>query len=168
VTFKGLTVKGEGSGISYGSSLTGALKSIPALPKTIKAARHPKTKVILDEFTGCVKPGEMLLVLGRPGSGCSSFLKTLACQTDSFKEIDGTISYDGATPQEMAKHYRGDLAYLPEVRPLPVPSRVAFSRSAVSPCARLAQRSLLLLTGCIPGTPTDARLSHRTTTTCLT
>ncbi|TNY24740.1 putative SNQ2-ABC transporter [Rhodotorula diobovata] len=114
VTFKGLTVKGEGSGISYGSSLTGALKSIPALPKTIKAARHPKTKVILDEFTGCVKPGEMLLVLGRPGSGCSSFLKTLACQTDSFKEIDGTISYDGATPQEMAKHYRGDLAYLPE------------------------------------------------------
>ncbi|GAA5921798.1 hypothetical protein JCM3775_001825 [Rhodotorula graminis] len=114
VTFKNLTVKGEGSGISYGSSLTGTLKSIPALPQTLKAARHPKTKVILDEFTGMVKAGEMLLVLGRPGSGCTSFLKTLACQTESFKEIDGTISYDGAAPEEMAKHHRGDLAYLPE------------------------------------------------------
>ncbi|BGP40430.1 ATP-binding cassette transporter snq2 [Rhodotorula kratochvilovae] len=114
VTFRGLTVKGEGSGISYGPSLTGALRSIPSLPTKIKASRHPKTKVILDDFTGCVKPGEMLLVLGRPGSGCSSFLKTLACHTESFKEIDGTISYDGASPQEMAKHHRGDLAYLPE------------------------------------------------------
>ena len=136
VTFKNLTVKGEGSGISYGSSLTGALKSIPALPKTLKAARHPKTKVILDEFTGMVKAGEMLLVLGRPGSGCTSFLKTLACQTESFKEIDGTISYDGAAPEEMAKHHRGDLAYLPEVRPLPLeplPTCSTFTDAASPP-----------------------------------
>ncbi|GAA6001439.1 uncharacterized protein JCM10292_006254 [Rhodotorula paludigena] len=114
VTFKDLTVLGEGSGVSYGPSLTGAIKSIPALPKMIAQARHPKTKVILDGFTGDVRPGEMLLVLGRPGSGCSSFLKTLSAHVESFKGVEGTLSYDGATKEEMAKHHRGDLAYLPE------------------------------------------------------
>lgn len=57
VTFKDLTVLGEGSGVSYGPSLTGAIKSIPALPKMIAQARHPKTKVILDGFTGDVRCG---------------------------------------------------------------------------------------------------------------
>lgn len=35
-------------------------------------------KTILDKSSGCVKPGEMLLVLGRPGSGCTTLLKMLA------------------------------------------------------------------------------------------
>lgn len=55
MTFKNLTVKGTGSGISYGSSLTGTIQSIPGLPKAIKAAMHPKVKVILDSFTGTVR-----------------------------------------------------------------------------------------------------------------
>ncbi|GAA5925123.1 hypothetical protein JCM10213_000539 [Rhodosporidiobolus nylandii] len=114
VAFKDLTVAGEGSGLAYGQSVTGALEAIPSLPTKLAAARHPKRKVILDSFTGAAKPGEMLLVLGRPGSGCSSFLKTLANDTDSFKSVEGTISFDGLSPQEMRKHHRGDAAYLPE------------------------------------------------------
>ncbi|GAA6000108.1 hypothetical protein JCM10207_006055 [Rhodosporidiobolus poonsookiae] len=114
VTFKNLTVAGKGSGLAYGSSVTGAFMAIPSLPKSIAAARHPKRKVILDDFTGTVRPGEMLLVLGRPGSGCSSFLKTLSANTESFTSVEGTVSYDGITPKEMAKNHRGDVAYLPE------------------------------------------------------
>ncbi|GAA5975740.1 hypothetical protein JCM11641_005856 [Rhodosporidiobolus odoratus] len=114
VTFKNLTVAGQGSGLAYGQSITGTFQSIPSLPKTLAAARHPKRKVILDDFTGSVRPGEMLLVLGRPGSGCTSFLKTLANNTDSFNSIEGTVSFDGLTPKEMLKHHRGDVAYLPE------------------------------------------------------
>jgi ABC-type hemin transport system ATPase subunit len=34
-------------------------------------------KTILNSFDGVVKSGEMLVVLGRPGSGCSTLLKTL-------------------------------------------------------------------------------------------
>lgn len=34
-------------------------------------------KTILNEFDGVLKSGEMLVVLGRPGSGCSTLLKTL-------------------------------------------------------------------------------------------
>jgi ATP-binding cassette subfamily G (WHITE) protein 2 (SNQ2) len=32
-----------------------------------------QAKDLLNEFDGCLKPGEMCLVLGRPGSGCVSF-----------------------------------------------------------------------------------------------
>lgn len=55
VTFKDVTVKGTGSGVSYGMSLTGTIQAIPGLPKAIKAAFRPKEKIILDSVTGCVK-----------------------------------------------------------------------------------------------------------------
>ena len=50
-----------------------------------------------------------------PGSGCSTLLKTLSNNTEAFTSVEGTRSYDGATPEEMAKHHSGDIAYLPEV-----------------------------------------------------
>lgn len=78
--------------------------------------RHPVRKQILANFTGSVKPKEMLLVLGRPGAGCSSLLKVLSNNVESFTSIEGTISYDGLTPAEMAESHAGDIAYLPEVR----------------------------------------------------
>jgi ATP-binding cassette subfamily G (WHITE) protein 2 (PDR) len=37
------------------------------------------SRTILRDVNGFLRPGEMLLVLGRPGSGCSSLLKTIAC-----------------------------------------------------------------------------------------
>lgn len=37
---------------------------------------------ILHEFDGCLKPGEMCLVLGRPGSGCVSY--SLGSEADSY------------------------------------------------------------------------------------
>ncbi|GAA5967234.1 hypothetical protein JCM3765_001744 [Sporobolomyces pararoseus] len=114
VTFKDLTVTGEGSGLAYNTSLGGMLTAVTRLPKAIAALRHPKHKTILNSFTGSVRPGEMLLVLGRPGSGCSSFLKTLANETDGFSGVKGTVSYDGITPKEMHKQFKGDVAYLPE------------------------------------------------------
>ncbi|GAA6016702.1 hypothetical protein JCM11491_000212 [Sporobolomyces phaffii] len=114
VTFKDLTVTGEGSGLAYNTSLVGGLTAITRLPKAIASLRHPKHKTILNSFTGSVRPGEMLLVLGRPGSGCSSFLKTLANETDGFSGVKGTVSYDGITPKLMHKQFKGDVAYLPE------------------------------------------------------
>jgi ABC-type multidrug transport system ATPase subunit len=45
----------------------------------IKEGRQkPELKTILDNSFGSVRPGEMLLVLGRPGSGCTTLLKMLA------------------------------------------------------------------------------------------
>jgi len=49
------------------------------IPRQIKESRQkPELKTILDCSFGSVKPGEMLLVLGKPGSGCTTLLKMLA------------------------------------------------------------------------------------------
>lgn len=50
-------------------------------------------RYLLKDFSGVLKPGEMLLVVGRPGSGCSTFLKTLAGMSDAYAGVDGEIKY---------------------------------------------------------------------------
>ncbi|GAA5969290.1 hypothetical protein JCM8115_006751 [Rhodotorula mucilaginosa] len=66
---------------------------------------------ILHEFDGCLKPGEMCLVLGRPGSGCTSFLKTIANNRFGFLSVNGDVSYGGIPAREMGKRYRGEVVY---------------------------------------------------------
>ncbi|BGP44752.1 ATP-binding cassette transporter snq2 [Rhodotorula kratochvilovae] len=70
-----------------------------------------ESKNLLHEFDGCLKPGEMCLVLGRPGSGCSTFLKTIANQRHGYRAINGDVSYGGIPAAEMAKRYRGEVVY---------------------------------------------------------
>lgn len=52
---------------------------------------EPSLVSILQGIDGLVLPGEMLLVLGRPGSGCSTFLKTLVGDTHGFQINDRTM-----------------------------------------------------------------------------
>lgn len=54
------------------------------------------------------------VVLGRPGSGCSTFLKTLANAREEFHAVEGEVHYDSLTPESLKKHYRGDIQYCPE------------------------------------------------------
>ena len=53
-------------------------------------------------------------MLGRPGAGCSSLLRILANQREDFYRVDGEVHYDSFTPEEIYKHYRGDVQYCPE------------------------------------------------------
>lgn len=51
---------------------------------------------ILRDFEGLVTSGEMLLVLGRPGSGCSTLLKTLAGKNSGFYiDDESLVNYQG-------------------------------------------------------------------------
>jgi ATP-binding cassette subfamily G (WHITE) protein 2 (PDR) len=51
---------------------------------------------ILRDFDGVVRRGEMLVVLGPPGSGCSTFLKTIAGETSGLYIDDGAyFNYQG-------------------------------------------------------------------------
>ncbi|KAK4152728.1 ABC-2 type transporter-domain-containing protein [Chaetomidium leptoderma] len=89
-----------------------------AIPQFVinQVLRRPRQKVqILQNFNGLLKPGEMLLVLGRPGSGCSTFLKTLAGDTQGFQVADFTISYSGIPPRKMHRQFKGDCIYLAEL-----------------------------------------------------
>lgn len=51
-----------------------------------------------------------MLVLGRPGSGCTSFLKTVANKRRSFKSVTGDVFYGSMSAQE-ADQYRGAILY---------------------------------------------------------
>ncbi|CAE6413745.1 unnamed protein product [Rhizoctonia solani] len=113
VGFVDLTVRGLGAAAKYQDTLLSMLSPAQWLQK-LNELRHPPVKDILAGFTGTVKSGEMLLVLGSPGSGCSTLLKVLANQRQGYHEITGDVSYDGMKPDHLAKHYRGDVGYSPE------------------------------------------------------
>ena len=53
----------------------------------------------------------MCLVLGCPGAGCSTFLKTIANQRGEYAAVGGDVRYAGIDATEMAKYYRGEVAY---------------------------------------------------------
>lgn len=63
-----------------------------------------------------------MLVLGRPGSGCTSFLKTIANKRHSFKSVTGDVFYGNMSAEEADK-YRGAILYNSEgefLRPLSI------------------------------------------------
>ena len=68
-----------------------------------------KPKTIIFPNSGVLKPGEMCLVLGRPGAGCSTFLKTIANQRDGYESVNGDVSYAGVGFKEMKKRYAGEV-----------------------------------------------------------
>lgn len=119
VVFKDLTVTGVGLGAALqptiGDIFLGLPRKIGALFSRNKSVGHgAPVKTILNNFNGCIRPGEMLLVLGRPGSGCSTFLKVLGNQRAGYKDIEGTVTYGGTSSEVMAKEFRGEVLYNPE------------------------------------------------------
>ena len=72
VVFKNLTVKGVGLGAALQPTLTDPFMAPYRLIKGLlshprQAAGKPPVRTLLNNFSGCIRPGEMLLVLGRPG-----------------------------------------------------------------------------------------------------
>lgn len=114
VVFEDLCVDGIGSGVTFGETVGSVFMKPLSIFSNWKQFRHKPVKHILQNFTGAVQPGEMFLVLGRPGAGCSTLLKTLANNTHSYSDIRGEISFGGISPEEMSKNFAGDVAYLPE------------------------------------------------------
>ena len=59
---------------------------------------------ILRGFDGLVEAGEMLVVLGPPGSGCSTFLKTISGETHGFTvDKDSYINYQGESVDRISR-----------------------------------------------------------------
>ncbi|KAJ6151902.1 hypothetical protein N7497_006221 [Penicillium chrysogenum] len=104
VVWKNLTVKGVGLGAALQPTNGDIFLGLPRLIKGL-FTRAGK---------GCVRPGEMLLVLGRPGSGCSTFLKVLGNQRAGYESIEGNVQYGGTESEKMAKQYRSEVLYNPE------------------------------------------------------
>jgi ABC-type multidrug transport system ATPase subunit/ABC-type multidrug transport system permease subunit len=70
-----------------------------------------REKTILSGIDGLLSPGEMLLVLGPPQSGCTSLLKVLAGQTEGYRRWSGSISYSGVPLATMQKRFSSMMAF---------------------------------------------------------
>ncbi|KAI1827147.1 ABC multidrug transporter [Xylaria intraflava] len=105
VTWHDLTVKGIAKDAAFHENV-GSQFNIPMHVKESRGKLLLKT--IIDNSHGCVKPGEMLLVLGRPGAGCTSLLKMLANRRLGYAEVTGEVRYGSMTADE-AKPYGGQI-----------------------------------------------------------
>ncbi|PSN60602.1 ABC drug exporter AtrF [Corynespora cassiicola Philippines] len=123
VVWKNLTVKGVGSTATFARTLPDAIvgtfgpdlyKIVTRFAPSLRIGRKPPTRTLINDFSGVVKDGEMMLVLGRPGSGCSSFLKAVANSRESYAEVGGEVHYGGIPASEQKKNFRGEVNYNPE------------------------------------------------------
>ena len=105
VSWENLTVKGKASG----AVLHDTVLSIFNLPEKIKTGRRPtQEQVILDDNFGCVRPGQVLLVLARPGGGSTTLLKVLANAREGYSSIEGDVWY-GNMDHKQAREFRGEI-----------------------------------------------------------
>lgn len=91
VAFRNLNVYGSGSGASYLKTISNApLSIISSVLGRLGSSSRNQPVEILRNLNGVVEDGEMLLVLGPPGSGCSTFLKSLSGETDGLSVSQDT------------------------------------------------------------------------------
>lgn len=140
-SFKNLSILGTGSSLAIQPTVSSPFKALLRLPLLFKAPkRGPHT--ILHNLNGSVEKGEMLLVLGRPGSGCTTFLKSITGQLKGLtKSSDSIISYDGITQDQFLKNFRGRAVYNQEddehFPHLTVEQTISFAAAAMTPQARI-------------------------------
>lgn len=115
VSFRNLNVHGFGRPTDFQKDVANVWLEIIHRAKDL-FGYGTKTKIqILRDFEGVVRAGEMCMVLGRPGSGCSTFLKTIAGETHGFVVDESSIvNYQGIGPDVMHKNFRGEVIYQAE------------------------------------------------------
>ncbi|KAF2071314.1 hypothetical protein CYY_007364 [Polysphondylium violaceum] len=113
VSVRGLTVVGQGADVSIIADMMTPFNKFLNLfkPSTWKASNGSTFDILHDVNCFC-KDGEMLLVLGRPGAGCSTLLRVISNQRASYVSIDGTVNYGGIPSDDW--RYRGEAIYAPE------------------------------------------------------
>jgi ATP-binding cassette, subfamily G (WHITE), member 2, SNQ2 len=110
-----LTVRGTGGTKNIVKTFPDAFIDFFNLPGTIMSifgwGKKGKELNILQDFRGVVEPGEMVLVLGKPGSGCTTFLKVISNQRFGYTSVDGEVMYGPFDAKNFAKKYRGEALY---------------------------------------------------------
>lgn len=116
VAYRNLRAYGIAADLDYQATVTNGLwKAGVEAVRYFRKDDPSRYFDILKSMDAIMRPGEVTVVLGRPGSGCSTLLKTIAVNTYGFHVgEESRITYDGLTPQEVEKHHRGDVVYLAE------------------------------------------------------
>jgi ATP-binding cassette subfamily G (WHITE) protein 2 (PDR) len=131
IIWNNLNVSGTGAALQLQATLGSTFMTLFRLGEVFGSGGK-QHKPILKNFGGVLKSGELLIVLGRPGSGCSTLLKSL-CGRSHGLDLDknSTIHYNGkhsysdfrvlsltvsGIPQkQMMKEFKGEVVYNQEV-----------------------------------------------------
>ena len=96
VSFRDLNVYGFGSATDFQKSVGNMPMEVLGLARRLMGVGQTRID-ILQSLDGLVESGEMLVVLGPPGSGCSTFLKTITGETHGFHvDQNSYINYQGS------------------------------------------------------------------------
>lgn len=146
ITFKNMNVSGSGEALQLQSTVASVLAAPLRPANFFSFAKGKQHKTILRNFDGVIKGGELLMVLGRPGSGCSTFLKTLSGELHGLNlEKNSTIHYNGVSMPKMHHEYKGEVLYNQEVDKhfphLTVGQTLEFAATARAPSHRVQNQS---------------------------
>jgi ATP-binding cassette subfamily G (WHITE) protein 2 (PDR) len=141
-TFKNLTVSGTGAALQLQNNVGTLLMAPFRFRETFNIGQKAPEKQILRDFNGCVKDGEMLIVLGKPGSGCTTFLKSISGETHGLNvDKNSVIHYNGIPADIYKAELRGDVCYNAETDNhfphLTVGQTLEFAAAARTPSARI-------------------------------
>ncbi|KAF7552783.1 hypothetical protein G7Z17_g4087 [Cylindrodendrum hubeiense] len=133
VLFKDLHVSGSGAAVQVQETV-GSMLLTPLRVGELFSFGKKEPKQILKSFDGLIRSGELLIVLGRPGSGCSTLLKTLCGELHGLN-IDGesSVHYNGIPQKLMKKEFKGEAIYNQEV----IGQTLEFAASVRTPSHRI-------------------------------
>lgn len=116
VAFQNLNVYGFGAGTDFQKDVGNVWLDVAESIRGLFGGKRQSRIDILRQFDGIVNPGEMLVVLGPPGSGCSTFLKAIAGEMNGIHVEDNAyLNYQGVSSEEMHRQHRGECIYTAEV-----------------------------------------------------
>ncbi|KAK8085188.1 ABC multidrug transporter [Apiospora hydei] len=117
VSFSSLHVSGFDTSVRFQHTIASYALLLPRWAASLLSRRPRDTRVqILRDFQGLVRDGEMLLVLGRPGSGCTTFLKALSGDTHGISiDSESQFNYQGISHHDMHRTFKGESIYLAEL-----------------------------------------------------
>lgn len=115
VAFQNLSVHGYGSATAFQTTVGNIWLNAFSAASSLLGKKGDEIQILRD-FEGILRKGEMLCVLGPPGSGCSTLLKTIAGETHGFYvDPQSYINFQGIGPKEMASRFRGEAIYTAEI-----------------------------------------------------
>ena len=76
--------------------------------------RPVATRKLLHGFNGTLEPGEMLMVIGKPGSGVTTFLKALSNLRGEYHSIDGDVFFGPWSADEVQRNHARELTFCGE------------------------------------------------------
>lgn len=114
ISLRNLEAHGVNTPTDYQRTVGNVVLGFGSLVRCI-TQRQKERIPILKGFDGLVNKGEMLLVLGRPGSGCSTLLKTISGNTDGFVIGQASeVNYQGIPASQMHGQFCGEAIYMAE------------------------------------------------------